>query len=584
MAPVGGTSDFEAAAMARRKALAGASGPLALMKNLKVFGIACFACLGGLLYGYNQGVFSGVLTMTSFKEHMGDYIEDPEKLTWNSSKQGWLVSILELGAWLGTMYSGFLAEILSRKYAILVNVAIFILGVIIQTTSISAGHNAILAGRFITGMGVGSLSMIVPMYNAEIAPPEVRGALVGLQQLSITLGIMISFWIDYGTNFIGGTGSSQKEAAWLLPLCLQLVPAVLLGAGMIFMPFSPRWLVHHDREAEASRVLASLRDLPEDHELIELEFAEIKAQSLFEKKSLRENFPHLQDMSALSTFKLQFVAIGSLFTTRGMFKRVIIATLTMFFQQWTGINAILYYAPTIFQGLGLSSNSISLLATGVVGIVMFIATIPAVMYVDSWGRKPVLITGAIGMAACHFIIAGIVASFSDDWPNHQGAGWAACVMVWLFVIHFGYSWGPCAWIVVAEIWPLSNRPHGIALGASSNWMNNFIVGQVTPDMLTHLKYGTYIFFGLFTAMGAAFIFFFFPETKGLTLEEMDILFGSVGTAEREKERWREVHAEVGLTELLRRAGVYNGSDDHVAGADLEKPVLDTKHEEHKPVA
>lgn len=338
---------------------------------------------------------------------MGDYIADQETLEWNSSKQGWLVSILELGAWLGTMYSGFLAEILSRKYAILVNVAIFILGVIIQVTSISAGHNAILAGRFITGMGVGSLSMIVPMYNAEIAPPEVRGALVGLQQLSITLGIMISFWIDYGTNFIGGTGRSQKEAAWLLPLCLQLVPAVALGAGMIFMPFSPRWLVHHDREAEASRVLASLRDLPEDHELIELEFAEIKAQSLFEKKSLRENFPHLQDMSALSTFKLQFVAIGSLFTTRGMFKRVIIATLTMFFQQWTGINAILYYAPTIFKGLGLSGNSISLLATGVVGIVMFIATSQYIPYDNGvrganflqFLRSCTLIAGAVSLCS-----------------------------------------------------------------------------------------------------------------------------------------------------------------------------------------
>jgi sugar porter (SP) family MFS transporter len=582
MAPVAGGSDFEAAAMARRKALAGASGPMALLKNLRVFGIACFACLGGLLYGYNQGVFSGVLTMTSFKEHMGNYIENQETLEWNSSKQGWLVSILELGAWLGTMYSGFLAEILSRKYAILVNVGIFILGVIIQCTASSGvGHNAILAGRFITGMGVGSLSMIVPMYNAEIAPPEVRGALVGLQQLSITLGIMISFWIDYGTNFIGGTGRSQKEAAWLVPLSLQLAPAVLLGVGMIFMPFSPRWLVHHDREPEAHRVLARLRGLPQDHELIELEFAEIKAQSLFEKKSLRENFPHLQDMSAWSTFKLQFVAIGSLFTTRGMFKRVIIATLTMFFQQWTGINAILYYAPTIFKGLGLSSNSVSLLATGVVGIVMFIATIPAVMYVDSWGRKPTLVVGAIGMALCHIIVAGIVASFSDDWPNHQGAGWAAVVMVWLFVIHFGYSWGPCAWIVVAEIWPISNRPYGIALGASSNWMNNFIVGQVTPDMLEHMKYGTYIFFGLMTFLGAAFIWFYFPETKGLTLEEMDLLFGSVGTAEREKERWREVHAEVGLTELLRRAGVYHGSDDHVAGGDMEKPVVDTKHEETK---
>jgi hypothetical protein len=120
-------------------------------------------------------------------------------------------------------------------------------------------------------------------------------------------------------------------------------------------------------------------------------------------------------------------------------------------------------------------------------------------------------------------------------------------------------------------------------------MNNFIVGQVTPDMLTHLKYGTYIFFGVFTAMGAAFIYFYFPETKGLTLEEMDTLFGSVGTAERERERWREVHSEVGLTELLRRAGVYNNeSDDHVAGIDMEKPVVEKtheehKHEEHKPV-
>jgi MFS family permease len=306
---------------------------------------------------------------------MGDYIEDQETLTWNSSKQGWLVAILELGAWFGTMYSGFLAEILSRKYAILVNVGIFIVGVIVQcTASTGVGHNAILGGRFITGMGVGSLSMIVPMYNAEIAPPEVRGALVGLQQLSITLGIMISFWIDYGTNYIGGTGRSQKEAAWLLPLALQLAPAVLLGVGMVFMPFSPRWLVHHNREAEARRVLARVRGLPQDHELIELEYAEIRAQSLFEKKTLQENFPHLQDMSAMSVFKLQFVAIGSLFTTKGMFKRVIIATLTMFFQQWTGINAILYYAPTIFNGLGLSSNSVSLLATGVVGIAMFLAT------------------------------------------------------------------------------------------------------------------------------------------------------------------------------------------------------------------
>lgn len=220
-----------------------------------------------------------------------------------------------------------------------------------------------------------------------------------------------------GTNYIGGTGETQSKAAWLVPITLQLFPALVLLFGMAFMPFSPRWLVHHDREAEARAVLASLRGLPEDHELVELEFLEIKAQSLFEKRTIAEHFPHLRELTGWNTFKLQFVAVASLFRTRAMFKRVIVATVTMyayflccvavwvlqtdsltrFFQQWTGINAILYYAPTIFKSLGLTGNTISLLATGVVGIVMFLATVPTVLYIDRVGRKPILTSGAILM-------------------------------------------------------------------------------------------------------------------------------------------------------------------------------------------
>ncbi|CAF9927986.1 MAG: hypothetical protein HETSPECPRED_006722 [Heterodermia speciosa] len=553
-------SVVDGAALARRQALTGASGPVGLVKNFRVFCIACFACLGEFLYGYNQGVLSGILTMTSFGTHMGSWVID-------QTKKGWLTSIFELGAWVGCLYSGFIAETLSRKYAIILNVGIFIVGVIVQSMAVVTGNSCILGGRFVTGLAIGALSVNVPNYNAEVAPPEVRGSLVALQQFAITGGIMVSFWIDYGTNNIGGTGSTQSDAAWLVPICLQLVPGLCLGIGMLFMPFSPRWLIHHGREAEARKVLSSLRGLSQDDELIELEFLEIKAQSIFEKRSTAEKWPHLVELTAWNTFKLQFVAIGSLFRTKAMFRRVIVATVTMFFQQFTGINAVLYYAPSIFEALGTSSNTTSLLATGVVGIAMFIATIPAVLYIDKLGRKPVLLAGATGMVFCHMIIAVIFAKNQTQWATHKAAGWAAVAFVWLFVVNFGYSWGPCAWVIISEVWPLSNRAYGIALGASANWMSNFIVGQITPDMLESLKYGTFIFFGLMTFGGGIFIWSYVPETKRLTLEEMDTLFGSVGVAEAEATRMKEIQLEIGLADAIDRIGRDDSSDDEKAAVE-----------------
>ncbi|EIN04886.1 general substrate transporter [Punctularia strigosozonata HHB-11173 SS5] len=521
-----------------RRRLVGQSGWAGLVANQRVFFIAVFASLGGLLYGYNQGVFSGVLSMTSFDNRMASVVD-------HSGPKGWFVAILELGAWFGVLVTGYLADKLSRKYTIVLAVCVFCVGVIVQSAAFHP--SSIFGGRFITGMGVGSLSMAVPLYNAELAPPEVRGSLVALQQLAITFGIMVSFWIDYGTNFIGGTHQSQSEAAWRIPLALQLVPAITLGVGILAMPFSPRWLVNNGREDEALAVLSQTRGLPPDSEIIQIEFLEIKAQYIFEKEISLSKYPHLQDASFRSDFKLGALDYLSLLRTRTLLYRVALATLTMFFQQWTGVNAILYYAPSIFKDLGLTGNTISLLATGVVGIVMFLATIPAVIWVDKSGRKPLLVSGAFIMAACHIIIAILTGLFHKSWDSHRAAGWAACVLVWIFAMAFGYSWGPMAWVVVAEIWPLSVRGKGVSIGASSNWMNNFIVGQVTPTMLTHIGFGTFLFFGVFSFLGGVFILFFFPETKGLTLEEMDDLFGaSESLAAEDQARLADINRRLGL--------------------------------------
>jgi len=523
----------------RRRALAGEGGWNGLIHNRRTFAIAVFASLGGLLYGYNQGVFSGVLVMHSFDDRMGDAIT-------NSGKKGWLVAILEFGAWLGVLLTGYFADKLSRKYTIVLAVVVFCVGVIAQTTA--KGPSSIFGGRFVTGLGVGSLSMAVPLYNAELAPPEIRGSLVAMQQLSIVFGIMVSFWIDFGTNYIGGTGAGQSEASWRLPLALQIVPALILGIGIVFMPFSPRWLISKGRDEEALVVLSNSHRLPPDSEIVQIEYLEIRAQHLFEQEISQTNFPQYQDGSFSSNFKLGFYSYLSLVQNKVLFWRLAVGALTMFFQQWTGINAVLYYSPTIFQSLGLTGNTVPLLATGVVGIAMFLATIPSVIWVDKVGRKPVLVSGAFIMAFCHIMVAILTGLFHNSWASHAAAGWVACVFVWIFAMAFGYSWGPCAWILVAEIYPLSVRGKGISIAASSNWMNNFIVGQVTPTMLNHLGFGTFVFFGVFSFLGGLFILFFVPETKGVTLEEMEEVFGNSeqNMGKEDLARLEAIHRSLGL--------------------------------------
>ncbi|KAK6203088.1 putative sugar transporter, high affinity [Scheffersomyces amazonensis] len=562
--------DVQAIIAQRRLQIAGKSGVAGLIHNKRSFLIAVFASLGGLVYGYNQGMFGQISGMHSFSIAAG-----VGKIQDNPTLQGLLTSILELGAWVGVLMNGIIADKVGRKLSVVSGVVFFILGVIVQACVRGGHYSYILGGRFIVGIGVGILSMVVPLYNAELSPPEVRGSLVALQQLAITFGIMISYWITYGTNFIGGTGDGQSKASYLVPISIQVVPAIILAIGITFMPESPRWLMNEGLEDKSLDVLANLRNLDKNDQLVQMEFLEMKAQRLFEKELIERKYPHLLDGSASSNFKIGFEQYKSLITHYPSFKRVAVACLVMTFQQWTGVNFILYYAPFIFDSLGLSGTTTSLLASGVVGIVMFLATIPAVLWVDQLGRKPVLVSGAIVMGVCHFIVAGILGSVSD-FTTHSGAGWAAVVFVWIFAIGFGYSWGPCAWIIVAEVFPLGMRAKGISIGASSNWLNNFAVAMSTPDFVASAKYGAYIFLGLMCIFGAIYIQFFVPETKGRTLDEIDELFGDTsGTSRTEAEIHNRILKEVGLLDLL---------DEDSGFSETEKSKPDVSYHEGTPTA
>jgi len=570
-AMMGGNAGGHSELQARRAALAAKPGAAGLIANGRTTSIAVFASMGGLIYGYNQGMFGQVLSMNSFSKAAGtNGIQNP-------TLAGLLTSILELGAWVGVLFNGYSADKLGRKLSVVAACVVFVIGVIIQAATNSGNYDYILGGRFVTGLGVGSLSMVVPLYNAELAPAEIRGALVALQQLAITFGIMVSYWITYGTNYIGGTGDTQSRAAWLVPITIQILPAIILATGIMFLPQSPRWLMDQGRDEECLQVLAGLRRQPADSQLVQLEYLEIKAQKLFETRVSAHDHPTLQDDSAKSRFLLGVAQYKSLITNRSNFKRTMVAVLVMTFQQWTGVNFILYYAPFIFSGLNLQGNTTSLLASGVVGIVMFLATIPAVLYLDKWGRKPVLIIGAIWMGICHLVVAGIIAQFTDDWNAENGrgdaAGWAAVVFIWLFAIGFGFSWGPTAWVIVAEAFPLGLRAKGVSIGASSNWLNNFAVAISTPDFVAAAPYGAYIFLGIMCVLAAVWVFFFVPEFKNRTLDEIDELFGdNSGRSKWEGDLMLQAQQDVGLLRILEddRNGVQYSPSAHGKTANDEK--------------
>lgn len=344
-----------------------------------------------------------------------------------------------------------IADRLGRKVDIMVAVVIFVIGSAIQAGGVNIPM--LFLGRAIAGFAVGMLTMVVPLYISEVSVPEIRGGLVVLQQLSVTIGILFSFWIDYGTHYIGGVrcnpeipysgGTSvnptfdpyndvgpngctgQSDAAWRIPLSLQIVPALILGIGMLFYPDSPRWLMMKDQEEEGMATLARLRRKAADHPAIVAESLEIKATILLENTYIRDNY------AGLSGVRLHAAQYLSMLTNFSRFKRLAIGCSVMFFQQFMGCNAMIYYAPTMFKSLGLDGNTTSLLATGVYGIVNCLSTLPALLFIDRVGRRPLLMCGAAGTFVSLIIVGSIVGAYGDRLTDNKAAGWAGIAFIYV---------------------------------------------------------------------------------------------------------------------------------------------------------
>ncbi|KAJ7348946.1 hexose transport-related protein [Mycena albidolilacea] len=543
-------SNLQAVNAARRAELAGPAGIRGVIKNPRLFRLAIITTLGALCYGYEQGAYSQVLVMDAF-------VSDPRfsRIANDSSFKGWSVSTLGLGGWAGALANGYLCDTISRRWTLLVGSIVCLLGTGLTTGAQSAAY--MFVGRFFIGWAVGSLSAAVPLYNSEISPPELRGTIVSIQQLAIVTGICISFWVGYGTNFISETNS----ASWRVCLAGQGIPAMALALLSFTLPYTPRWLIRKGRRQEALKNLAWLRKMPEDSEIIQLEYTEIQAEALFEAEMTAERFPHLVGSGAFTQFKLQVAQFGELFTTIHMFRRTAVACLTQFFQQMSGIDAIVYYAPTIFQSLGLGAKTVSLLASGVIGVVFIISTLPAIATIDRVGRRPLLIIGGGGMALMLILLAALTATYQPDW-NDSAAAWTTATFIWIYVGFFGASWGPVSWTVISEVFPLSTRAHGVALAASANWMTNFVVSIIVPVMLNHITYGTYLFFLMFMLMGIAFAIWVLPETFGKSLEEMDLAFGS-GEGQADMVRMERILSSL-KNEGEKRQGSVDSSKNEVA--------------------
>ncbi|MBE7169368.1 MAG: sugar porter family MFS transporter [Williamsia sp.] len=451
----------------------------------KVLPIAIIAATGGLLFGFDTGVISGALPFL--------------KQYWQLSDTSieWITTTVLIGAVIGALGSGRLSDILGRKRMIIVNAIIFAIGAV--GCAYANSVELLVAMRIAIGIAIGITSYVVPMYISEISPARVRGALVTLNQLMITIGILLSYITDYWLS------NDNNPASWRGMFLVGFFPAAVLLAGMFFLPETPRWLISKGRWEEGEKILRTL----EDEDLVEQTLQDLKADVQLSRS---------QKTSAAEVLK-PWLRVP-LIITIGIF----------FFQQFSGVNTIIYYSPIIFKMAGIVSNTASIIPAIIIGTVNVLACLFSVFMLDKMGRRKLYFAGIIGMIPS-LALLGACFHFKEALGSNLPV--FAVLSIVVYIISIAISLAPLGWLLISEVFPLNVRGVGMSIGSLAHWGFNAVIAFTFLKLVNSLGIDvTFYIYSFICLAGLVWGYYYIPETKGKSLEDIENFWRTGGSARK----------------------------------------------------
>ncbi|CCH43320.1 Sugar transporter [Wickerhamomyces ciferrii] len=445
--------------------------------------------LGFSLFGYDQGLMSGLITGEEFN------YEFPATKG-NQVNQGAVTACYEIGCFFGALFAMFRGDKIGRRPLIIIGAFIIIIGTIISVTAFrdAWGTGQFVVGRVITGIGNGMNTATIPVWQSEMSRPEKRGMLVNLEGSVIAIGTFVAYWVDFGMSYV------ENSSQWRFPVAFQIFFAFFVMLFALHLPESPRWLLGKGRRDEAVYILAALNGVGMEDEGVQEEAAAIQDGV---------------DKLSKSQLSLKDVFTGG---KTQHFRRMLIGSSTQFFQQFTGCNAAIYYSTVLFEETIGLKGKMPLIMGGVFSTIYALATIPSFLLIERLGRRNLFLIGAIGQGCSFMITFGCLVKQTEETAK------GAAVGLFLFIVFFAFTILPLPWVYPPEINPLRTRTIASAISTCTNWLTNFAVVMFTPVFIGSAGWGCYLFFACLNFLFVPIIFFFYPETAGRSLEEVDILF------------------------------------------------------------